>query len=212
MIRVLVCANTPAELAELASLVREAASFQLAGSSLGRGVLGEMIAGALPDVVLEHWTADDSEPADSSEFSGPLALRVLLVEEADFAAAFAAMRSNESIRALLPAWASDREIRVAIETVAEGLLVLHPETVGHLSRIGAPHPRGNNYADPALSPRETEILNLLSAGLGNKEIASHLKISEHTVKFHVTSIFNKLNASSRAEAVAIGARRRLIIL
>jgi DNA-binding NarL/FixJ family response regulator len=63
-----------------------------------------------------------------------------------------------------------------------------------------------------LSPRESEILNLLAAGLANKEIARQLKISDHTVKFHVTSIFNKLNASSRAEAVALGIRRGLILL
>lgn len=63
-----------------------------------------------------------------------------------------------------------------------------------------------------LSPRESEVLNLLAAGLGNKEIAWRLKISEHTVKFHVTSIFNKLNASGRAEAVAIGVRHGLILL
>jgi DNA-binding NarL/FixJ family response regulator len=48
------------------------------------------------------------------------------------------------------------------------------------------------------------VLNLLAAGLGNKEIAWQLKISEHTVKFHVTSIFNKLNVSSRTEAVTGG--------
>jgi two-component system, NarL family, response regulator YdfI len=63
-----------------------------------------------------------------------------------------------------------------------------------------------------LSPRETEILNMLASGLGNKEIAWRLKISQHTVKFHVTSIFNKLNVSSRAEAVAVGVRLGLIIL
>jgi DNA-binding CsgD family transcriptional regulator len=63
-----------------------------------------------------------------------------------------------------------------------------------------------------LSPREGEILNLLAQGLANKEIAWRLKISEHTVKFHITSIFNKLNASTRAEAVAIGIRPGLIIL
>jgi len=67
-------------------------------------------------------------------------------------------------------------------------------------------------AGQALSPREGEILNLLAAGLGNKEIAWQLKISEHTVKFHVTSIFNKLGASTRAEAVALGMRRGLIVL
>jgi DNA-binding NarL/FixJ family response regulator len=63
-----------------------------------------------------------------------------------------------------------------------------------------------------MSPRESEILNLLASGLGNKEIARLLKISDHTVKFHVTSIFNKLGVSSRTEAVAIGIHRGLIVL
>jgi DNA-binding CsgD family transcriptional regulator len=53
---------------------------------------------------------------------------------------------------------------------------------------------------------------MLAEGLGNKEIAWRLKISEHTVKFHVTSIFTKLNASSRTEAVTLGVRRGLIFL
>ena len=53
---------------------------------------------------------------------------------------------------------------------------------------------------------------MLASGLANKEIAARLLISEHTVKFHVTSIFNKLGASTRAEAVALGMRRGLIVL
>jgi DNA-binding CsgD family transcriptional regulator len=63
-----------------------------------------------------------------------------------------------------------------------------------------------------LTPREREVLRLLASGLGNKEIAAKLKISEHTAKFHVASILGKLGAASRAEAVSIGMRNGLILL
>jgi len=53
---------------------------------------------------------------------------------------------------------------------------------------------------------------MLAEGVGNKAIARHLDISEHTVKFHISSIFSKLNASSRTEAVILGARQGLILL
>jgi DNA-binding CsgD family transcriptional regulator len=69
-------------------------------------------------------------------------------------------------------------------------------------------------APPAqqLTPREIEVLGMLAEGLGNKTIARRLGISEHTVKFHVGSILAKLDASSRTEAVTLGARRGLIML
>jgi DNA-binding NarL/FixJ family response regulator len=63
-----------------------------------------------------------------------------------------------------------------------------------------------------LTPRELEVLQLLAAGLGNKEIASRLTISEHTVKFHVASIMGKLGAVSRTEAVTLGIRHGLIMV
>ena len=53
---------------------------------------------------------------------------------------------------------------------------------------------------------------MLASGLGNKQIAAYLKISEHTAKFHVASILSKLGASSRTEAVSMGLRRGLILL
>jgi DNA-binding CsgD family transcriptional regulator len=65
--------------------------------------------------------------------------------------------------------------------------------------------------DP-LTAREHEVLGLLAEGLPNKQIARQLGISEHTVKFHVSSVFAKLGAQSRAEAVSIGARNGLISL
>jgi DNA-binding NarL/FixJ family response regulator len=61
-----------------------------------------------------------------------------------------------------------------------------------------------------LTARETVVLRLLASGLGNKEIASRLGISEHTVKFHVGSVLAKLGAASRTEAVTIGIVRGLV--
>ena len=63
-----------------------------------------------------------------------------------------------------------------------------------------------------LTPREQEVLRLLALGLANKEIASRMNISEHTVKFHVAAILGKLGAASRTEAVAIGIRHGLVLL
>jgi DNA-binding NarL/FixJ family response regulator len=62
----------------------------------------------------------------------------------------------------------------------------------------------------ALTPRELQVLRMLADGLGNKEIAGQLNISDHTAKFHVAQILAKLRASSRTEAVAIGMRRGLV--
>ena len=65
---------------------------------------------------------------------------------------------------------------------------------------------------PTLSNREREILGLLADGLGNKQIAARLGISPNTVKTHLELLFEKLGVSSRAEAVATGVRRGLLML
>ena len=63
-----------------------------------------------------------------------------------------------------------------------------------------------------LTPREAEVLSLMAEGLSNKLIADRLKISDHTAKFHVNSILNKLGAETRTEAVVMAARRGLLML
>jgi two-component system, NarL family, response regulator YdfI len=211
MIRVLVSANSAVELAGLKSLIKSAPSLQLVGSTLGGTDLAEQIEGLRPDVVLQQPV--DEEWHLSGRESDPPA-RVLLVEESQFAWALTAAGAVDSgIRSVLPSFATADEIVAAVGAVALGLVVLHPAVLEHL-----PTALKSDVHDPsappvqALSPRETEVLHMLSDGLGNKEIAWRLRISEHTVKFHVGSIFNKLNASSRAEAVAIAIRRGLIAL
>ncbi len=214
MIKVFVCANSTVELAGLEALIRSASSLELVGTSLGRTGLSQQLADAQPDVLLERSVLDDLEDSELPDLDPQHVARVVLVAESEFTAALAAIQATDSaLRGVLPTWASAREIEAAIEAAAAGLLVLHPDVAEHLATTsGAPSRALNAAPGQQLSPRESEILNLLAAGLGNKEIAWRLKISDHTVKFHVTSIFNKLNASSRAEAVAIGVRRGLIIL
>lgn len=115
-------------------------------------------------------------------------------------------------RAILPRHASGEEIVAAIEAVATGLVVLHPEAITSLRSATLARPGAAAVADQALTAREIEILSLIAEGLGNKAIAVRLRISNHTVKFHIASIFAKLNAGSRTEAVTLGVRQGLIMI
>lgn len=108
---------------------------------------------------------------------------------------------------LLPHDASANEILAAIEAAAAGLVVLHPEIASLLR-----NPTPTLARTQALTQREIEILRMLAEGMANKTIARQIHISEHTVKFHVSSIFTKLGVSSRTEAVTIGIRQGLILL
>jgi DNA-binding NarL/FixJ family response regulator len=98
------------------------------------------------------------------------------------------------------------EIAQAIRQVHSGDSYLSPRIATMLVKdVTQPVRRAG-----ALSPRELGVLRLVAAGLSNREIASALKISERTVKFHVTAIFNKLGAENRARAVAVAAERGLL--
>ena len=211
MIKVFICANSTAELDRLKALITSASSLKLVGTSLERAGLYQQLADAQADVLLEHSLVSDLDRLRSEDLEAKPIARVLLVTETVALEAIQAFDST--LRGVLPASASEREIQIAVEAAAEGLLVLHPEVLVYAATSSSFsfHNSGSSF-ELHISPRENEILNLLAAGLGNKEIARQLKISEHTVKFHVTSIFNKLNVSSRAEAVTVGVRRGLILL
>jgi len=120
--------------------------------------------------------------------------------------AASALRSGA--RGLLPADASEAEVIGAVEAVAAGLVAIHPRFMDVL----APATRAVAELAEPLTPRELEVLRLLAEGVGNKEIAWRLTISEHTVKFHVASVLDKLHASSRTEAVAKGIRAGIVMV
>jgi DNA-binding NarL/FixJ family response regulator len=116
---------------------------------------------------------------------------------------------------VVPPDASAAQLQAAVLAAARGLItipatlveqMLEQRPAVQLSDIDTASP------DEALTTREREVLELLSRGLPNKLIARRLQISEHTVKFHVSSIYTKLGAASRTDAVSRGVRRGLITL
>ena len=104
------------------------------------------------------------------------------------------------------------ELQLALAAAATGLVLLQPISAYLLAQHQAPDTDGLPELSEALTAREHEVLRLVSEGLGNKEIAAQLNISEHTVKFHISSILGKLSAGSRTEAVSQGIRRGWIPL
>jgi NarL family two-component system response regulator YdfI len=148
---------------------------------------------------------------------------VLLAELPDSQTTARALRMGA--RAVLPAEMARPQLLAALDAVSHGLVVTMPsetEAIISTSRTSAsrtpalsaatfPTNEVEELLEP-LTPREQQVLRMLALGLANKEIASRMNISEHTVKFHVAAILGKLGAASRTEAVAIGIRHGLILL
>lgn len=141
---------------------------------------------------------------------------VALIDDPDPAWVRSAL--NASIHAIISRDANTEDMQLALQAADAGFVLLHPTSVhgllqnnsmteiDEMSGEGIAHE--NMLED--LTSRESEVLRLVSMGLGNKEIAVRLEISEHTAKFHISSILSKLHAGSRTEAVSVGIRRGLI--
>jgi DNA-binding CsgD family transcriptional regulator len=121
--------------------------------------------------------------------------------------AFVAVRDPVVRRTLVTALKSQRDIVLVPEP--EGADVVVDEAA---VRAGARLDFGSQNGDGALTPRELSVLRLVAHGLGNKEIASELGISTHTVKYHLASLLAKLGVHSRTEAVTVGVRKGLVPL
>jgi DNA-binding NarL/FixJ family response regulator len=123
--------------------------------------------------------------------------------------------------AVLVLTAYGEEVEEAIRAGAKGYL-LKGASLDEIERAIATLAGGGSYIDPRLasrlvaptsqrlSDREREVLRLVARGQSNKQIATKLRITERTAKFHVTAILNKLGAENRAQAVAIAAEKRLL--
>ncbi len=112
--------------------------------------------------------------------------------------------SSGSSWGLLPLDASAGELQASVRALAIGLQVAAPALLSGSGDVAS-------QSGP-LTERETEVLGLLSKGLANKQIAAELGISEHTVKFHISSIYGKLGATNRTQAVREGLRNGWIVL
>lgn len=110
---------------------------------------------------------------------------------------------------VLPLTATLEQFESALLAIAAGLSVGIPAMVSIMKDNILPE---QEELIDHLTDREIEVLQLLARGNSNKQIALDLLISEHTVKFHVSSIYSKLGASNRTEAVRLGVRRGLITL
>jgi DNA-binding NarL/FixJ family response regulator len=136
---------------------------------------------------------------------------VALADEPDPGWVRSALRA--SLNAILARDAAREDIQLALQAAEAGLVLLHPTSASGLIQHSSFRDTRDNATEEfaeELTARESEVLRLVSMGLGNKEVAGRLAISEHTVKFHLSSILGKLHAGSRTEAVSLGIRRGLI--
>lgn len=221
MISAFIVAASPLARSGLENLL-VARQVEIAGSVAHLDELDHRLDDAPADVILVDATGEPVEAFLDSLAASGLASDfsvVVLVDPASLAVFSAALR--DGVRAVLPNDVSPEQLVAALQAAANGLLVLHPAQVaaqvttnGFGSGPGSGPARSrelHELAEP-LTPRESEVLQMLAGGLGNKEIAAKLAISEHTVKFHVASILGKLGAATRTEAVSLGIRRGLVLL
>jgi DNA-binding NarL/FixJ family response regulator len=200
VIRTVVAASSAIARAGLAAVLRGEARVNLIGE-VSPDELTRTVASLDPDVVVEQ-----------RERAGEAvrAPTVMLVEDPRFAWTSDALLggAERGAHAILSYDASAGEIVAAVIAVAAGLVAIQPRTLLFAGAIDGPSRDGTER----LSRREIDVLAQLARGAGNKAIGSALGISEHTVKFHIASIFGKLGVASRTEAVTQGVRLGLIML
>lgn len=205
MIRILLVDDHPIVREGLAAVLEDEADFEIVGSVGAADEALAQVRALRPDVVL----LDLELPG-----TGGLDALPRLVEA-----------SPKSRVIVFTAYDADERVMAAIKGGARGYL-LKGATAGEIAQaIRAVHAGGSHLAprvaakvmarvagprSASLTKREREVLRLIAEGLATKQIAPRLGISERTVKFHVTSLLNKLGAETRAQAVAIASQRGLL--
>jgi len=123
-------------------------------------------------------------------------------------------RRTDQAWGLVPPDVAPDHLAAVVRAVAAGFTVLPPAlTTSVLVANGTPYrDRASPLVAESLTPREREVLQRLADGLPNRAIAEALGISDHTVKFHLSSIFGKLGAGTRTEAVRLGLRQGLVTI
>jgi DNA-binding NarL/FixJ family response regulator len=210
MTEVAIYAADAAARERLAALV-ERAGLRLAGSVDRPRALTRLLDQATVDVVLTEAPAAEDLITWLADRRAPF---VVLVKDGDLEWAFAALRAGAA--GILPKGADPHAIALGIAAATSALSVVPAAFMAALTREAGPRTaaQASDQAREAeaLTARELEVLAAMADGASNKTIARGLGISFHTVKSHVASILEKLDADSRTEAVAAAARRGLVML
>jgi len=208
MSRVAIADDHPVVREGLVAMLETEPDFQVVGTATTGAEAVALVARTDPDVMLLD--------LELPELDGVAVLRRLVAEDARVRViVFTVFDTDERIIAAVEAGAAGyllkgaprAELFAAVRTVAAGgSLLASVASSAVLRRVRGELPPGG----PSLTPREREVLETLARGLGNKQIAAELGVSERTVKFHVSSLFAKLGAGNRTEAVTIAARAGLV--
>jgi DNA-binding NarL/FixJ family response regulator len=210
-IRVLVSAASAVRRSGLESIVRNASGLLLAGSVASLGALSRQFRELQPEVVIADLDGPNPLFLNDLRALPSAAAVVALLHEPD--AAWSARALRAGVRAILEREAAPEDILAAIQAAHLGLVLLDPELAGEMGgQVRADSGDLPAQAVGELTAREIEVLRMLAEGLGNKEITSRLGVTDHTIKFHISSILGKLGAASRTEAVTVGVRMGLILL
>jgi len=204
-IRIAVAATSAVRRAGLESIIRSHAEFHLAGSF---GAVASLVSFArsteLDVIVIDTDSIRDLLLEPTSD-----AAIVLLTEVTEARSISRLLRSG--VHAILSRTSDPDDVLSAIYASYDGLVLLSTATAESLAAVYGDQPlEVEAELSEEITSRETDVLRMLAQGLVNKDIAARLGISEHTVKFHISSILDKLGASTRTEAVTLGIRRGLI--
>jgi len=204
LIRVLLASASAVRRAGLEAMIRKSSSFKLVGSLQGTHTTAQRATDLQADVVVADL---ENEAQLVTQNGSPI---VALIDNPSAAWTAKALRSG--VKSILPLEASGEEISSAIQAANAGLVLLDPEIAEALSERVPGATSLVVHSREELTARELEVLAMLAEGLANREIADRLRVSDHTIKFHISSILDKLGASTRTEAVTLGLRMGLILL
>ena len=212
MIQVWIWARSPFTQAGLEAAVSADPRFEIVGKLDHPAETEPELSNFQEGVILFDGLEGDIDEFLSGSFKEDRTRRVVLLAES-LTRAETVRLMQSGVQAILPRDSPASEIASALEAVSEGLVAFSPD---FLRLLLPSHTEGAEqdfeYLNDPLTTRETEVLALLAEGAGNKEIAAQLRMSEHTAKFHVSSILSKLGATTRTEAVSRGYRLGLILI
>ena len=201
--RLLILADDPLARAGLAMLLGGQTNYILVNQWHSQSDWQTEIEETPLDVVVWDLGWDPPEPLPDMREAGVPVVALLPNE------GFAAAAWSVGAKVLLRRDSEVEKLKLGIDAAAAGLILIDPTLAMPL----LPHANGDDsLLTENLTSREKQVLQLLAEGLPNKNIARQLGISEHTIKFHVNAIMNKLGAQSRTEAVVRATRAGVIML